>query len=484
MTTRTMPLPDSAFRNLPFMGVIRVNDEAMRNHGYRMGDSSWSNLGQGQPEVGNIPGAPPRFDALKIDPADHAYGPVEGLQELRTRIAEHYNRLYRDRKSSHYTIENVAVASGGRLALSRCATALSAQRLGYFTPDYTAYEDLLNAFPRIEPAWIQLHEEHGFRIDPEALRARVEEDEIDALLISNPCNPTGVVIEGDDLRAWLELSRERGMTLLFDEFYSHYVYSPSLREGGTSVSSVEPGKGVGADAAKSQRTTHPPAPSLGGRRSARAEHSGPVSAAAFVDDVNEDRVILFDGLTKCFRYPGWRIGWVVGPRDVIRTLTAAGSFLDGGPSRPIQRAAIEVLEPGRADQETQAVRAHFAEKQRITVERLAALGVRFPAMGNGKDGRRDACPTDACPTGTFYAWGCVEDLPPPLNSGLGFMRSAFQHRVLTVPGEYFDVNPHGMREGESYLKGYVRFSFGPPRENLVAGLERLAEMIGTARQSQ
>lgn len=419
------------------MGVIRVNDEAMRNHGYRMGDLSWSNLGQGQPEVGEIPGAPPRFDALKIDPADHAYGPVEGLPELRTRIAEHYNRLYRRGQASQYTLENVAVAAGGRLALSRCAAALGAQRLGYFTPDYTAYEDLLNSFPKIEPIWLQLQEVAGFRIAPAELRAAVEDQEIDSLLISNPCNPTGVVIEGNDLRAWVDLSRERGTTILLDEFYSHYVY----RTGGAGV---------------------PPA-------------AASVSAAEFVENVNEDRVVLFDGLTKCFRYPGWRIGWVVGPRDVIRTLTAAGSFLDGGASRPIQRAAVEVLEPARADQETNAVRAHFAQKQKITVEMLSALGVRFPVMTNKEDGRRDACPT-----GTFYAWGCVDDLPPPLNTGVGFMQAAFQHRVLTVPGEYFDVNPHGQREGESYLSGYVRFSFGPPKENLIAGLERLGEMIRAA----
>jgi aspartate/methionine/tyrosine aminotransferase len=463
MTTLHSTAPNAGFRHLPFMGVIRVNDEAMRLHGYRMGDPSWSNLGQGQPEVGVIPGAPARFDSLKIDLADHAYGPVEGLTELRARIAEHYNRLYRRGQASQYTIENVAVASGGRLALSRCATALNAQRLGYFTPDYTAYEDLLTTFPRIEPVWIQLREENGYRIDPAELRERVDDESLDALLISNPCNPTGVVIAGDDLRAWVLLSRERGATLLFDEFYSHYVYKDSLPllEG--------EGQGGGERVRSSHSSTHRPVrshPSIG------SQPVRSVSAAEFVEDVNEDRVILFDGLTKCFRYPGWRIGWVVGPRDVIRTLTAAGSFLDGGASRPIQRAAIEVLEPSRADQETNAVRAHFAEKQQITVEMLSAAGVRFPVMEQSKNGQL---------TGTFYAWGSVADLPPPLDTGLGFMRAAFKHRVLTVPGEYFDVNPHRQRVGDSYLNGFVRFSFGPPKDNLIAGLERLTEMIAAHR---
>jgi aspartate/methionine/tyrosine aminotransferase len=176
-----------------------------------------------------------------------------------------------------------------------------------------------------------------------------------------------------------------------------------------------------------------------------------------------------DGLTKCFRYPGWRVGWVVGPRDVIRRITAAGSFLDGGPSRPIQRAAIEVLKPERADQELRAVRRVFAAKRKLTIDTLSSLGVRFP------------CATDRAMSGTFYAWGDVSGLPKPLNTGEGFMREAFKHRVLTVPGELFDVNPGKRRTSASRLQGFVRFSFGPPTNNLNGGLQRLAAMIRAAR---
>lgn len=408
--------PMSAFRQLPFMGVIRVNEEAMKI-GYRMGDPNWSNLGQGQPEIGVLEGAPPRYDNLTIDLNDHGYGPVEGLPELRQAVADHYNRLYRAGKSSQYTMENVAIAAGGRLALSRCGATMADIRLGYFTPDYTAYEDLLTTFDHLDPEWIELTADTAFRIDPGELEARVERDGVGALLISNPCNPTGVVIHGEDLDAWVQMSRRRNCTLLMDEFYSHYVYGSAF--------------------------------------------DGPVSSAAYIEDVNEDPVVIFDGLTKCFRYPGWRVGWVLAPRGVIRSLTAAGSFLDGGPCRPIQRAAIEVLKPQRADQETQAVRREFTIKQRLTIDSLTKLGIEFP----GK------------PEGTFYAWGSVQNLPAPLSDGIGFMREAFKHRVLTVPGEYFDVNPHRRRTGRSPLSGFVRFSFGPPRANLQAGLDRLGEML-------
>jgi aspartate/methionine/tyrosine aminotransferase len=412
-----------AFRQLPFMGVIRVNNEAAKV-GYRMGDPAWTNLGQGQPEVGDLPGAPARFASLTIDPADHAYGPVEGLPELRQAIADHYNRLFRSGSASKYTIDNVAVAAGGRLALSRIGATLSKVRLGYFTPDYTAYEDLLTTFPSIDPVHIELTAAHKFKISPEELAERVARERLGALLISNPCNPTGVVVRGAELKAWVDLARTKNVTLIMDEFYSHFHYS----EIGTPA-------------------------------------DGAVSAAAHVEDVNKDPVVLIDGLTKCFRYPGWRGGWVVAPAGIIKTLTAAGSFLDGGPCRPIQRAAIEVLQPARADQETRAVRVNFAAKQKLTIDSLTALGVKFPGD----------------PRGTFYAWGDVSGLPGTLNTGEGFMRAAFGHRVLTVPGEFFDVNPRRLRTGESPLKSMVRFSFGPPRANLKAGLSRLAEMVRAAK---
>jgi aspartate/methionine/tyrosine aminotransferase len=408
-------LSASAFRQLPFMGVIRVNVEAME-HGFAMGHPDWSNLGQGQPEVGPMEGAPPRMEHAPFQPEDHAYGAIEGIPEMREAVAAHYNRLYRKGKSSQYTAENVAMAPGGRAALTRIGAALDNVRLGYFTPDYTAYEDLLTTFPRIDPVWIELSASDGWVLDPDYLELRVVADGLGAVLISNPCNPTGAVIHGERLSRLVSLAREKGITLLMDEFYSHYFYG--------------------------------------------ADHS--VSAAEFVDDVNDDPVVICDGLTKSFRYPGWRVGWVVAPKSVIRNLAAAGSFLDGGPCRPIQRAAIEVLKPERADQETRALRKVFKDKQRLVLESLRSFGVRFEKE----------------PEGTFYAFGYVGDLRPPFNDGQGFMRAAFAQKVLTVPGEFFDVNPNRLRPGPSPLAPYVRFSFGPPREVVQRGLEGLGRMLG------
>src|SRR5215470_9319252 len=124
-TTNATFAPQSlgAFRPIPYMGVIYVVAEAVKL-GFRNGHPDWCNLGQGQPEVGEMEGAPPRHAPFGVEPGDHAYGPVEGTRELREAIARHYNRLYRVGKRSQYTAENVSVASGGRLVLARLFSAL------------------------------------------------------------------------------------------------------------------------------------------------------------------------------------------------------------------------------------------------------------------------------------------------------------------------------------------------------------------------
>jgi hypothetical protein len=406
----------SILREVPFMGVIRVNELAGRL-GFVPGHPDWVNLGQGQPEVGELPGAPPRVAEAPIVIDDNAYGPVEGIIELREAVAAHYNRLYRRGMPSQYTPENVMITPGGRTGLSRCGAALGKISLGHFSPDYTAYEDLLRMFEHVRTHCIDVAVEEDFRIDTKRLDGIVADQQLDALLISNPCNPTGAVIHGDELAAWLELSRRRSCALVMDEYYSHFVYDD--------------------------------------------QHPGPVSSAAHVEDVDEDRVLIVDGLTKSFRYPGWRIGWIVGPRDLITTMTAVGSFLDGGPSRPMQRAAVHVLEPEAADRESAAVRKAFSEKQAIMIERLEAMGVRVPHK----------------PMGTFYVFGSIADLPSPFDHGEGFMHEGFKQRVLTVPGAFFDVDPHHHRRDGAKWQQFVRFSFGPPRQAMESGLDGLESML-------
>src|SRR3954463_3868471 len=134
-----------AFRAVPRTGVIYVTSEAHKL-GYRSNDPDWCNLGQGQPETGDLPGAPPRIHEITIAADDQEYAPVGGLAELREAVAGLYNRLYRKGLASQYTAENVCISGGGRAALTRAAASLGSINLGHFIPDYTAYEELLDIF--------------------------------------------------------------------------------------------------------------------------------------------------------------------------------------------------------------------------------------------------------------------------------------------------------------------------------------------------
>jgi aspartate/methionine/tyrosine aminotransferase len=408
-----------AFRTVPRTGVIYVTSEAHKL-GYRSADPTWCNLGQGQPETGPLPGAPPRVHQVSVNVDDQEYAPVPGLWELREAVASLYNRLYRKGLPSQYAAENVSICGGGRAALTRAAASLGHVNLGHFLPDYTAYEELLDVFKAFTAIPILLEGERGYAFSPDDLRKEIQGRGLSALLLSNPCNPTGKLIQGDELSRWVRTARELECSLLIDEFYSHYVW------------------------------TGPP-----GRLPIE-------SAARYVEDVNRDPVVIFDGLTKNWRYPGWRVTWTVGPAKVIEAVASAGSFLDGGGSRPLQRAAIPLLTDDVVEKETLATHAAFRDKREKMIARLERLGIR----------------ADKAPDGTFYVWGNLASLPPPLNDGMGFFRAALGHKIITVPGQFFDVNP-GKRRGRSAsrFRSYTRFSFGPPAAQVETALSRLEELV-------
>ncbi len=406
-----------AFRPVPRTGVIYVTAEATRR-GFQADDPDWCNLGQGQPETGPLPDAPERVTEVPVLASDLDYAPVAGLTELREAVAELYNELYRRGKGSKYTAANVAISGGGRVALMRACAAIAPVHLGHFLPDYTAYTELLDVFRRFVPIPILLDPDRGYSFSVGELRREIQGRGLGAVLMSNPCNPTGKLIHGEQLSAWVDSARQLDCTLILDEFYSHYIW---------------------ADA--------PP-------------H---VSAAAHVGDVNRDPVVIVDGLTKNWRYPGWRVTWIVAPERVVEAVTSAGSFLDGGGSHPMQRAAVPLVTAEHARAETAAIREVFSRKRRLLVDGLRDLGVRF----------------DLEPEGTFYAWGDLSELPPPYCDGERFFEAALERKVVCVPGKFFDVDPGGRRVGRSArFDRHVRFSFGPSAAVLETALGRLREMVG------
>src|SRR5829696_7844071 len=213
----------AAFREVPRTGVIFVTTEAQRR-GYSPSSEDWANLGQGMPEADALPGAPPRVTELPILAGDQEYAPVAGLWELRESIAGYYNELFRRGMKSRYSAENVAISGGGRIALTRAAAALGQINLGHFLPDYTAYEELLDVFRLFSPIPILLEGERGYAFSVGDLRREIQGRGLSAILASNPCNPTGKHVRGEELAAWVRTAKELDCTLLLDEFYSHYIY--------------------------------------------------------------------------------------------------------------------------------------------------------------------------------------------------------------------------------------------------------------------
>lgn len=413
----SMERTHSPFRAVPRTGVIFVMNEAQLA-GYHAEDPSWSNLGQGQPQTDALPNAPERINSL-LGPIVE-YAPVAGLMELRDAVAQLYNQLYRRGLPSQYSAENVSISPGGRAALTRVAASLGEINLGHFLPDYTAYEELLGLFRFFNPIPILLDPSEGYHFTCEQLEREILGRGLSGLLASNPCNPTGKIIAGDELASWVGVTRRLDCALILDEFYSHYIW----REGHSSV-----------------------------------------SAAAYVEDVNSDPTLIIDGLTKNWRYPGWRVAWTVGPRDLIDALNSAGSFLDGGASRPAQRSVLPLVTPAHILAESAALKETFGPKRELMLTRLRAMGVIV----------------DPSPEGTFYLWGDLRGLPPSLSTGMRFFREALKYKVICVPGEFFDINPAQRRaDRPSRFRHHVRFSFGPELSSVQSGLDRLEKMIRLA----
>src|SRR5215471_3173223 len=205
------------FRFVPRTGVIYVMHEA-RALGFTYDDPHWANLGQGSPETGSIPGAPPRIESVVIAGSHQQYAPVAGNKDLCQAVADFYNAVYRRNKPSKYTRENVSIASGGRLALTRLASALGNVNMGHFIPDYTAYEELLSVFKAFSAIPILLDAETHYRIPPAMLKKEILGRGLSALLASNPCNPTGQLVQGSELHEWCALARECQCSLILDEF--------------------------------------------------------------------------------------------------------------------------------------------------------------------------------------------------------------------------------------------------------------------------
>jgi aspartate/methionine/tyrosine aminotransferase len=280
-----------------------------------------------------------------------------------------------------------------------------------------------------------LSEEDGYHIHPDKIADEIARG-TSVILTSNPRNPTGRVVKNPELAEIQNICRDRA-TLVMDEFYGGYNYTSNC--DGTTISSAEN-----------------------------------------IEDVDEDDVLIIDGLTKRFRLPGWRIAWIVGPKEFIKAIGSCGSYLDGGANVPFQEAAVSMLEPTKVRNEMKALQRHFMVTPPILVISLLSI------INNEQD-KRDYVISrlremgfiiKTVPDSTFYLWLDLEKLPEEIADGLNFFQACLEEKVIVVPGIFFDLNPSKRRDlFDSPCHHFVRFSYGPRMEVLKKGLDGIERVV-------
>lgn len=302
------------------------------------------------------------------------------------------------------------------MVLSRIFASLGKGiNVGFFLPDYTSYEGIMSVFNNCEYTPIYLDENDGFEIDIDKLDSIIKDKSIEVLLISNPSNPTGNVISGERLEQLINITQANDVLLILDEFYLNYIYQDDNKL---------------------------------------------VSAAKYVETIESSNVIIVGGLTKPWRYPGWRIAWALGAKKLISKFSTIGSFLDGGANHPLQEAALSLVNPKNLLKETEAIQNEYIKKRNFAIEGLTQCGLEI--VNN--------------PEGAFYIWAKIDSLPSLINDGMSFFEECLKEKVIVVPGQFFDINPN-KAISEKRFGDFVRISYSADFDTVKEGIQRIGIVV-------
>jgi aspartate aminotransferase len=364
-------------------------------------------FGAGQPDFPTPDYIVEAAAASVLDRANHGYTAAAGLPELREAIAA---KTLRD---SGYSVEasQVLVTNGGKQAVySAFATLLDpGDEVLLLAPYWTTYPESISLAGGV-PVQVTADESTNYLVTVEQLEAaRTERTKV--LLFNSPSNPTGSVYPREQVEAIGRWAYEHGIWVVTDEIYEHLVYD-------------------GAEAA-----------------------SMPVVVPELAD-----RTLVLNGVAKTYSMTGWRVGWIVGPQDVIKAASSYQSHLCGNVANVSQQAALAAV-AGPLD-EVARMREAFDVRRKKIVSMLSEIpGVE--------------CPT---PQGAFYAYPSVKALlgkeirgeRPQDTVELAeiILREA---EVAVVPGEAFGT------------PGYFRFSYALAESDLVEGVTRVASLLGEAK---
>ena len=319
---------NSFLTHVPPMGIYETLYAFQNSFGSYMGEKGTHPWSQGFPLTSQIPSGPEMPNSIKVNSDDLKYPKAWGQPELRQTIAEYYNHHY----GSSIDLENVMIFAGGRPGLIALLMFLQPDiKTHIASTEYTPYYDMLRLMNR-KYHLIDSTIDNNFHPSVNEYLAG-ESNQRKLVLLSNPCNPTGITRMGDELKELVEKSSYDVNGLLIDEAYELF-------------------------------------------------HSPPISAMQFMDDINNSNLFVAGAATKGLQAPGIRIGWVVAAKKYIEILGNFSSFGMGGVSRPSQLYALKLFDKERIELSRKAVPKFYDSQRNRYGKRFKELGLELYS-GNG-----------------------------------------------------------------------------------------------------
>ena len=339
--------------------------------------------------------------------ANHRYTPAGGLPDLKQAI------IAKTKRDSNYeiTADQILITNGGKQAVYQSFASIidPGDEVLLPAPYWTTYPECI-ALAGGKSVEVFADETQNYLVTVEQLEA-ARTPKTKALLFCSPSNPTGSVYSPEQVKAIGEWALAHGIWVISDEIYEHLLY-----DGAT-------------------------APSL------------PVLVPGLADTT-----IIINGVAKTYAMTGWRVGWMIGPKDVIKAATNLQSHLTSNVSNVSQRAAIAALTGDLSAVHEMGVA--FDRRRKLMVKMLNEI----PGV---------SCPT---PTGAFYVYPSVKGIlgkdirgkRPQTSAELATLILE-EVEVAAVPGEAFGPS------------GYLRFSYATSDEDIVEGITRVAKLLGEAK---
>ena len=343
--------------------------------------------------------APPAVrDALAraIKDGRTRYAHSLGILPLREAIAEHYARTYGVTVSPDQILVTAGTSPAMLLLFGHLLNP--GDEVVLSDPYYACYPNFIK-YAEGRPVFVGVTEEDGFQYRPEAIRERMG-PRTRAIVINSPANPTGTVLSADRMAAIGALSRGDGPLIVSDEIYHGLSYE-------------------GPDRTILQFT---------------------------------DRAFVLNGFSKAYAMTGWRLGWLIAPRDHIRALQMLYGNFFISTNEFVQWAGLAALR--EAGDDSRRFRAIFDDRRRAMLAGLRSLG-----FGVGAE-----------PTGAFYVLANARHLS---TDSISLAREILESsHVAVTPGAAFGAN----------AEGYLRFSYASSLERIQEGLERLRRFLGGSRR--